>query len=68
MDFSLRIAGGMCACAWEPNTTVEQYNTMMSTISAKGYDVTQVIEREGRLILRNSLQSSVNNDLLCNFG
>ena len=38
----------MCDCAWEPNTTVEQYNTMMTTISVKGHDVNkQVIEREG---------------------
>lgn len=29
----------MCDCAWEPNTTVEQYNTMMTTISVKEYDV-----------------------------
>jgi len=48
MDFFLRMAGGMCACAWEPNTIVEQYNTMMTTISVKGHDVNkQVIEREG---------------------
>ena len=49
MDFFLRIARGMCACAWEPNTTVERYNTMMTTISVKGYDENkQGIEGEGR--------------------
>ena len=46
-----------CDCDWEPNTTVEQDNTMMTTISVRRHDANkQVIEREGRLTLRNSLQ------------
>lgn len=47
----------MCACAWEPNTTVKQYNTMMTAISVKGRDGNkQVIEREGRLTLGLGLE------------
>ena len=53
MDYFLGdIVRGMCACAWEPNTTVEQYSTMMTTISVKGYDVNKQFI-EGRLTLRN---------------